>query len=569
MADDGFDRALGRLTLGDDAPAKLMGLREHSAVAVFADRSYALFFRYLPGMDQGLGQHLQKITGSLRAGRLFLVLIGGAEKQQEILTGAQVGWGIKRRIGAMQLTDAGQLWLAPRTPADHPLALALKGLADGTSHPASDSGQEPLRQRLTAVVDENADGNRDLAAFAKRLRAVKPVVTVGLIGVCALMFGLTSLWGGTEYPPTLSRLGANLGAWSIGEGQIERLAASIFLHGSLTHLLMNMFGLWILGSFFERLLGPGRLLVLFCLSGLAGSLASAGMSAGTLSVGASGALWGMLGASAALAYLPLLELPGPLMQQLRRNTVVILVLNVLISFIPGIDLWAHLGGGLMGAALMASRLLSTGKDLNKMADKQSAGPRPGWIMVVALLVTGVTLAGLGMAVSHGHAWELVAEPEWTRRAVSDTGISMEVPKMLGERFEESVDGRRREYGIGNVRLDPITVAVAVAPGPTDLSDPEGFRTHFDELKEALAQQAPKNATRRGPARERNLGGVPTVDELFVFANGIRMYQYSQLRPGMFVQVAVFVFEDGPAVWLEQPERIIESLKSDKPLRTRA
>ena len=569
MADDGFDRALGRLALGDDAPAKLMALREHSAVAVFADGSYALFFRYLPGMDQGLGQHLQKITGSLRAGRLFLVLIGGTEKQQEILTGAQVGWGIKRRIGAMQLTDAGQLWLAPRTPADHPLALALQGLVAGTTHPASDSGQNPLRQRLATVVDENADGNQDLAAFAKRLGAVKPVVTVGLIGVCALMFGLTSLWGGTEYPPTLSRLGANLGAWSLGEGQIERLAASIFLHGSLTHLLMNMFGLWILGSFFERLLGPGRLLVLFCLSGLAGSLASAGMSAGALSVGASGALWGMLGASATLAYLPLIELPGPLMQQLRRNTVVILVLNVLISFIPGIDLWAHLGGGLMGAALMASRLLSTGKDLKKIGDKETAGPRPRWIMALAVMVTGVTLAGLVQAVHQGRAWELTAQPEYHRLSMANTGISIEMPTFLKKQPDPEDRGLMREFNFGIPRMDPIVIIVAVRPGPTDLSDPAVFRTLFDGLLQAQAQQEPLKATRRGIARERNLGGVPTVEELFVLENGIRFYQYSQLRPGLFINVVVYVLGKGPAIWLDQPDRIIESLKSDKPLRTRA
>ncbi len=558
MTDERFEQALACLVLGGDAPARLLGLSEHSAVLVLGNRSYALVFRHLPGTEEGLGEHLLKVTSGLKAGTLHLVLIGGqSEEHERLLTRAQIGWGINRRVGVMQLKDDGGLWIGPRTRPDGKLAGALRRFAEqGPAEPRPD-----LRERLCAVVDPNADGSRDLAAFARRLRRIRPLASWALLGACSLLFLLSGLWGGSEYVPTLMRMGANAPQLVAG-GDFHRLASSVFLHAGLAHLVMNMLGLVVLGTFIERLLGPCRLLILFCLSGLAGSLASALLGGEALSVGASGALWGLFGASAVLAFLPLVEIPAPVLIQLRRSTLLILAINLAISFLPRIDLWAHLGGGLMGAALVGTRLLAGGPDLRRFGADHGEMRRPAWLLPAAVLVAATMLAGCLWAVADGRPWELVGRPGWRRVGLEHTGVSLEVPSLIADRQRQADDGDRRELALGDLGIDPLMVVVSLGPGPQDIAGPERLAAEFEALKNARRSQQVDGATRSGSARERAFDGVPTMEELFVYPSGVRLWRFSQLRPGRVITVTILVWPDGPQIWAEQVERIIESLRTD-------
>jgi membrane associated rhomboid family serine protease len=131
---------------------------------------------------------------------------------------------------------------------------------------------------------------------------------------------------------------------AVAAGDWYRLVTSMFLHGSLIHLALNMLALWWLGSVVEQALGTWRFLLVYFVSGLAGS-AGALLLSNPLqpTVGASGAIYGILGALLILEWLQTGSLAGPAMT--------LIVLNLAFSFaIPGISIGGHLGGLIGGTA---------------------------------------------------------------------------------------------------------------------------------------------------------------------------------------------------------------------------
>ena len=135
----------------------------------------------------------------------------------------------------------------------------------------------------------------------------------------------------------------------VDSGEYWRLFTVALVHGGLTHLFFNMFSLLVLGNPIEAALGKLRFLVIFFISLLTGSLASVYLnSAPHVSVGASGAIFGLFGAFIAL---------GKRLNQGARDIYVIVGLNFALGFIlGGIDWRAHLGG-LIGGYLATTVLL--------------------------------------------------------------------------------------------------------------------------------------------------------------------------------------------------------------------
>jgi len=129
----------------------------------------------------------------------------------------------------------------------------------------------------------------------------------------------------------------------VAEGQAWRLVSSVFLHSGFLHLALNMLSLYFLGSFVENAFGRGRFLALYLLSGLSGGIAYLYFGGfGTPAVGASGAIFGLLG--------------GVLGYALRRGTfswqnpvirqlLILLAINLYIGLsIPNVSNTAHMGG---------------------------------------------------------------------------------------------------------------------------------------------------------------------------------------------------------------------------------
>lgn len=208
----------------------------------------------------------------------------------------------------------------------------------------------PQCQRTAAVgvhcVDCVAQANRTtrsrVTVFgAKVVPGARPVVTITLIAICAVLY-LLQLAGFDTY----GRF-----AYSPAAGEIEpwRMLTAAFLHASLLHIAFNMMALWFTGPFLEQALGRARFLALYLVSALGGSVAVLMLTPleqwtrGV--VGASGAVFGLFGAVAVV-----------MMRLKKPNTQIfgVIAINLVLTFlIPNISWQGHLGGLVTGAAIAA------------------------------------------------------------------------------------------------------------------------------------------------------------------------------------------------------------------------
>jgi membrane associated rhomboid family serine protease len=135
--------------------------------------------------------------------------------------------------------------------------------------------------------------------------------------------------------------GANYGPMTTN-GEWWRLLTSTFLHGGLMHLLANMIGLVFVGVFLEPVLGRTRYLIVYLLTGILASAASIWWYDATVSVGASGAIFGLYGVFLALMLTKIF--PPELGKAFLVSTAIFIGYNLLMGLVGGIDNAAHIGG---------------------------------------------------------------------------------------------------------------------------------------------------------------------------------------------------------------------------------
>jgi rhomboid protease GluP len=183
----------------------------------------------------------------------------------------------------------------------------------------------------------------------------RPYVTYAYIGICVLVFLLQfATSNNTNFDFTNSAvtnaLDKNNGL--ILQGQVWRLFTPMFLHGGILHIASNMYALFIFGPGLEMYYRRGRYIVLLVLSGFAGNVMSFIFTAAP-SLGASTAIFGLLGAEGVLIYQNR-EVFGSIARQALSQVIIIAVINLVIGFAPnsGIDYWGHIGG-LIGGTLFA------------------------------------------------------------------------------------------------------------------------------------------------------------------------------------------------------------------------
>ena len=182
----------------------------------------------------------------------------------------------------------------------------------------------------------------------------KPFVTWGLLTAIFLVWGAVELGGGSGDSATLIAFGA-MQASAIAAGDYWRLLTAMFLHSGVWHLGLNCAGLFILGTQTEKVYGHVRFSAIYLLSGLGASAFSYALNLSraenAVGVGASGAIFGLLGALAAF----FLANRDKLGDMGRRSLTALLILaGVNLAFglaIPGIDNYAHVGGFAAGALL--------------------------------------------------------------------------------------------------------------------------------------------------------------------------------------------------------------------------
>jgi rhomboid protease GluP len=163
--------------------------------------------------------------------------------------------------------------------------------------------------------------------------------------------------GAKDFPgQVMVHFGANYGPFTLS-GDWWRLLTYMFLHGGIMHIAFNMWCLWDLGALCESLYGRWTFAAIYVTTGVAAGLASVAWNPGVLSVGASGAIFGLAGALIASFYLGEFSLPKIAIRGTLRSLLVFAVFNLVFGgLFPGIDNAAHIGGlvcGLILGALIA------------------------------------------------------------------------------------------------------------------------------------------------------------------------------------------------------------------------
>lgn len=200
------------------------------------------------------------------------------------------------------------------------------------------------------VTDNINKQNESKSKIAEKIFSFKkPIITYSIIFICVLVFILMYVLGnGSTDNYTLLLFGANLDALT-KNGDYYRLFTSMFLHIGIMHLLCNMYSLYIIGKEVENVFGKWKYLVIYILSGIAGSILSLAFNHNTICAGASGAIFGLLGA---LLYFGYYYRPY-LGATLTRSIIPVIAINLIIGFLDsGIDNSAHIGG-LVGGLLVA------------------------------------------------------------------------------------------------------------------------------------------------------------------------------------------------------------------------
>lgn len=181
-------------------------------------------------------------------------------------------------------------------------------------------------------------------------------LTTALCAVIVVVFIFEILTGATPFfgrggsGEALSHMGA-ITPWVFSEGEYWRLVTAMFLHIGLLHLLLNTWALYQLGALFETLFGTGRFAFTYFASGIIASAVSAARAEG-LSAGASGAIFGILGALIVSLWRSPRWRSQPWAKGLVQQLAVWAGINIMIGFtFPGIDNNAHIGGFVAGLLL--------------------------------------------------------------------------------------------------------------------------------------------------------------------------------------------------------------------------
>lgn len=220
---------------------------------------------------------------------------------------------------------------------------------------------------VNVTNDINSKTAKENRKYEEVFKPKKIVVTYVLIALCTLVYILQILF------PSLTTLGAVNGSL-VRSGQVYRLVTEMFMHGSIWHLLCNMYSLYVIGCATENYFGKKKFLLIYFVSGIIGSMFSCIFNT-SWSLGASGAIFGLMGALCYFGYYYRLYMGKALYSEI----IPVIVLNLALSLIvSNIDFYAHIGG------LIGGVFITIGLGIKNKTDKQSS--INGWITFGILFI---------------------------------------------------------------------------------------------------------------------------------------------------------------------------------------
>ena len=508
---------------------QLLALEDTAAFIAMEDSSLAIVIhptkrgpQLLDALSQQLGRN-PKVHHKL-------VMIGGGAEMRPLLAACQPGVFGRRMVQVYQLANDGEIWSGRASRLDSSVGRALEAARE-VEDPIDGAA---LAERVVRPSKEDSARVQEHRTFLAAYRGVRPSVTIGAVGLILGVYGLQMTWGGGSFLPTLARMGANTAASLHGEPW--RLLASTLLHGNVLHVVMNAFVLYVLGAHLERILGWRRQLVLLVVAGLCGSLVSTLRPEAALSVGASGAIWGLLGAALGVAVRPGDLVPASIVKNLKIAALANLVINLSVSFLPGVDMMAHLGGGVAGAVLTFSGLLTRGLRPVVQDPARRRGSGRGWTLA-AWGAGAITVGSLAVACVVGKPWVLGRPP--VLETVHLEGTPYEVHAPSGVIDHEVSESGAETFSLGDPYTAPFFMTVAVEPwlnpGLASADEIEMWR-HREPAVEAGAEfVSSSQVTGDGPPAYDEVHSYPEVGTLY-----LRYMMFDDAQ----VTVSAFVFDGG-------------------------
>lgn len=463
------------------------------------------------------------------------------------------------RIQLFQLNSDGVLEHKHGT-LPPPLKAALAAQKDTQPSVTQIESEEAFAKRCTDAEEER---QRQVEAFSDEFKRRPAPVTLTLLGLGLVLFVLGRVWTQNgDHATALVQLGAKVPVFIRG-GEWWRLLSALPLHSDPIAALVNSLVLLSLGMVLEKLLGSVRFLTLYIGAGLLGSLfgtfGPVGLQA-AVGVGSTGTLFGLLSAAAALALRPV-GLPTAMAVRLMRLGLLNLAFNIVLSLLPelgrllhlgfiatlpGLDRLAHLGGLVGGAVLILSGALRP----LRIGDKPSPNTLAERVHVgIAGLLAVLLAASMAVALVHGKPWnpdrswrnrlgksalqEARGQPsgllggspdtaagtaaprtfseedlKLVRRALGDSGLSVEVPALLGKPSEKLGDGRTSIYELGDLTSELQVLSISVMPRRPPIKKSK-LRAEFDRGANQL--KAEKN--KQIESAELSLVAQPTDEDL--------------------------------------------------------
>lgn len=217
--------------------------------------------------------------------------------------------------------------------------------------------QQEKEQEINEKQEEIEQGARKLA-LKESLSLLIPsngnFFTPIIVYVNVFIFLIMVLSGVHVFEPSVESLiawGGNLRELSFA-GEQWRLLTNIFLHGGIIHLVFNMYALLHVGVILESEVGKSRYLFAYIATGIIASAVSISVNDNIVSVGASGAIFGMYGLFLSLLILKVLDIPKETQKTLRSSILLFIGYNIFFGFTQeGIDNAAHIGGLISGLAI--------------------------------------------------------------------------------------------------------------------------------------------------------------------------------------------------------------------------
>lgn len=237
--------------------------------------------------------------------------------------------------------------------------------------------EEGIQLFMKITNDINNHNKTDAEKVNEVFKMKRPYITYALIIINVLLYFIPLLTG--SYDKLINDF--CIYAPAIKSGELYRLFTGIFLHGNLLHLAFNCYALYILGMQLESFMGKIKYLIIYLFAGLTGALFSMIFSNYSASIGASGAIFGIMGAIVYFGYHYRVYLGNVIKSQI----IPVIVLNLAIGFLSsGIDNFAHIGG------LIGGFLITMGLGIKyKSSTSQKIN---GWVLSIIFLAFTLYMA---------------------------------------------------------------------------------------------------------------------------------------------------------------------------------